>query len=110
MADLYEAAGLMAAASVALFLLGLTLGRRLPPRLVPAAALATCAFIVAFVWLAEDHPALARLLPISSVVILGDWLPPAVALLAGLAWRRVPGAAWRKAVVVVPLLALCGYR
>ena len=50
------------------------------------------------------------MLPFSSLVILADWLPPAVALLAGLAWRRMPGRTWRKTVLVLPLVGLCGYR
>ena len=110
MADLYLAAVITTSPSVTLFVFGLAMGRRLAPRAVAAAALLPCGFIVVFVRFADDHPALARLLPFSSVVILGDWIPPAAALLAGLAWRRMPGGAVRKGVLVVPLLALCGYR
>ena len=110
MADLYSAVVLMAVVSVAMFLLGLTLGRRLAPGVVGALALVTCAFIVGFVRFAADHLLLAKLLPFSNVIVLGDWLPPAVALLAGLAWRRIPGRAGRKGVLVVPLVLLCAFR
>jgi hypothetical protein len=110
MADLWLAVVVMSAASAALFALGLVLGRRVSARMVAALALGTCGFIVAFVAYLADHLLLARLLPFSNVIVLGDWLPPAVALLAGLAWRRVPGRALRKAALVVPLVALCGVR
>ena len=110
MTDLWLAAGAMTGASAVLFCLGLTLGRRLPPRGGAAFAFAVCAFIVAFTFHLSDHLLLARLLPFSNVIVLGDWLPPAVALLAGLAWRRMPGGPWRRAVLVVPLLAICGLR
>jgi hypothetical protein len=93
-----------------LFCTGLALGRRLPPRVVAAAALAACAFIVAFVFLLSDSVVLARLLPFPSLIVLGDWLPPAVALLAGLAWRRVPGRALRKSALVLPLIGVCAFR
>ena len=110
MADLYLALALTAAVSFAAFLVGLALGRRLGPVAVAVAALLTCAFIVGFVRFAADHLLLAGLLPFSNVVVLGDWLPPAVALLAGLAWQRIPGRAWRKGLLVVPLVLLCGFR
>jgi hypothetical protein len=110
MTDLWLAAGAMAGTSAVLFCFGLALGRRLSPRAAAAVALTACAFIVAFVLLLSDNILLARLLPFSSLIVLGDWLPPAVALLAGLAWRRMPGHAARKAVLVFPLVALCGFR
>ena len=110
MTDLYLAVALMAAVSVALFLVGLALGRRLAPGVLAFAALLTCAFIVAFVRFASDRLLLTRLLPFSNVIVLADWLPPAVALLAGLAWRRIEGRAWRKGLLVVPLVLLCGFR
>ena len=110
MTDLYLALALMAAVSVALFLLGLALGRRLARGALAVAALLTCAFIVGFVRFASDRLLLARLLPFSNVVVLADWLPAAVALLAGLAWRRIDGRAWRKGLLVVPLVLLCGFR
>jgi len=110
MNDLWLAAAVMAAVTFALFFAGLALGRRLSPRAGAALAFGVCAFIVGFTFHLSDKIVLARLLPFSSVIVLGDWLPPAVALLAGLAWRRMPGGPWRKAVLVVPLVAICGLR
>jgi hypothetical protein len=110
MNDLRLAAAVMAAVTIAAFALGLALGRRLPPRAGAALAFAVCAFIVAFVFHLSDRLLIARLLPFSGVIVLGDWLPPAVAVLAGLAWRRMPGAPWRRAVLVVPLVTICGLR
>ena len=110
MADLYAAIALMVLLSAGLFCLGLALARRLPPAASGALALSVCAFIVAFVVVLSDHLLIARLLPFSNLIVLADWLPPAVALLAGLAWKRVPGGAWRKGLLVGPLVALCALR
>jgi hypothetical protein len=110
MADLWTALAVMGTASVLLFVAGVRLGRRLSPRAVGIFATAVCAFVVVFVFLLDDHLLLARLLPFSGLIVLGDWLPPAVALLAGAAWARVPGQRWRKAVLVAPFVALCGLR
>jgi hypothetical protein len=49
-------------------------------------------------------------LPVSSVPLLGNWLLPAVAALAGLAWRLIPGGVVRRGVLLVPLLGLCVHR
>ena len=110
MADLCVGIAVVACTSAALFATGLACGTKLKPRTSGLLSLATCAFIVAFTFLLADHLLLAKVLPFSNLIVLGDWLPPAVALLAGLAWRRLPGRAWRKAVLVVPLVALCGLR
>jgi hypothetical protein len=109
-ADLWIGVAIIATASVTTFGIGLSLARRLAPRLGAVVAATTCAFIVAFVFVLSDHLFLAKLLPFSNVIVLGDWLPPSVAFLAGFAWWRMPGAAWRKAVLVVPLVGLCLFR
>lgn len=110
MTDLYTALALMLTLSSAALALGLHLGRRLKPRPMAGLALLSCALIVCFALLLRDHLLLTRLLPSSAVVIYGNALPPAVAFLAGLAWRRIPGHPLRKSVLLLPLLLLCLYQ
>ena len=110
MTDLWIAAAGMTALSSLLFALGASLAPRLSPRAAAALAFAACAFILGFIFLLSDHLVIARLLPFSNVILLGDALPPAVALLAGVAWGRIPGAAWRRSILVAPFLMLCALR
>ena len=107
MTDLWLAAAALAAGSVLLLAFGLALGTRLSPRATTGVAFAVCGFIVAFIFFLSDHLLLARLLPFSNVILLGNWLPPAVALLTGLAWGRLPGSGWRKWALVVPFVGVC---
>jgi hypothetical protein len=110
MRDIYFAMALMAAVSAGSLFAGLVLGRRLGPKVFAAVALLVCTAVVLLAAFVTDHLLVARLLPFSNVIVLGDWIPPVVALLAGLAWRRIPGRPWRRGLLVSALLLLCGFR
>lgn len=77
-------------------------------------AIALIVLAVGALWLHAyvllDNPLLARWLPFSNLVVVGNWSPLAAAFLAGLAWRRIPGGIPRKYVLLVPLMGLCLYR
>lgn len=106
MADLYIGIVIIAIASAALLALGLWLGRRLPPRDVGLLIMFGVLLLLAFEKFAWDKLWLARMLPLSNVVILGNWYPLIAAFLGGLAWRRIPGRAFRRGILIVPLLIL----
>lgn len=106
MADLYIGIVIIAIASAALLALGLWLGRRLPPRDVGLLIMFGVLLLLAFEKFAWDKLWLARMLPLSNVVILGNWYPLIAAFLGGLAWRRIPGRALRRGILIVPLLIL----
>ena len=110
MTDLYTALAIVLSISFATFALGLSLGRRLSPRTAGLVAVVTCAFVVVFALRWRDHLAITRVLPFSAVLIYGNVLPPAVALLAGLAWRLIPGSVPRKTLLVMPFTLLCLYQ
>lgn len=110
MRDIYFGLAVIAAVSAGMLFAGLALGRKLGPKAFASVALVVCAVVVLLATFLTDHLLVARLLPFSNVIVLGDWIPPAVALLAGLAWRRIPGRPWRRGLLVSALLLLCGFR
>ena len=60
------------------------------------------------VWL-WDRPLLARLLPFSNVIILGNWLPIVGAFFVGVCLKTEAIAWMRRAVLGITLSSLCGY-
>lgn len=66
------------------------------------AFVATMAYIV-WLW---DEPILARWLPFSNLIVLGNWFLPAGGFLAGIAWRRVPGGGCRKSGYALALIGV----
>jgi hypothetical protein len=110
MADFYLALALMLAISLAATWLGLRFGRGAGPRVGAAAALLTCVFTVCFALFVRDELALTRVIPSSAAIVYCNPLPPAVGLLCGLAWRRIPGRVWRKAMLLLPFALLCLYQ
>jgi hypothetical protein len=55
----------------------------------------------------RDNVLLARCLPFSNLIVLGNWFPVGAAILAGLAWRHTPGRRLRRSWPVIGL-ALVG--
>jgi hypothetical protein len=110
MADLYTAMALMLAAAAVAIFVGRRVSRATAPRVAGILALLTCAFIVCFALMFRDHLLLTRLVPSSAAIVYTNPLPPAVALLCGIGWHRMPGSAWRKGVLLLPLALLCLYQ
>jgi hypothetical protein len=107
--DIYIATALVGAASLVTLLLGLRLGRRLGPRAATFACVLIVGLIVLHVRFVSGRLWVTRVVPASSAVVLGNALLPAVAALAGLAWRLVPGGVPRRLLVIGPLVGLCAY-
>jgi hypothetical protein len=70
-----------------------------------ATLLATALFVVFL----RDNVLLARCLPFSNLIVLGNWFPIAAAILAGLAWRHTPGGRLRRSWPVVGLALVGSY-
>ena len=104
MNDIWIGIALMLLLSSGAFLCALQVARRVSMTVVLLLALlaVTVVFVQAFVL--QENVLVARVLPLSNLIILGNWLPVAAALLAGLAWVRTRGAAWRKYITVLPLV------
>jgi hypothetical protein len=84
--------------------------RRAPPRIaltVMVVVLVSLLLFIKFLW---DAPILAKVIPARTVIVLGNFQPPISALLAGLAWGLIRGSPGRKALLVVPLIAISLWR
>jgi hypothetical protein len=90
MNDLILGLAILALLSAMLFLAGRHLGRRLPVRQAQGVGVAALAALAAYHRLLSDHTLLVRLLPVSNLIIVGNWTPLPLGLLAGLAWSLIP--------------------
>lgn len=106
MADLVFAIALMTVLSVGLFVVGRRVTASLPKHiggLLIVFVLLAAATYVYFLW---DNVLLAKVLPFSSLIILGNWFPLITGLLAGIAWEQIPGSRMRKGIYASALAAL----
>src|SRR5262245_18617879 len=85
----------------------LRLSRALAPRTNNLLAIMTVALMLANSLLVHDSVFLTHVLPVSNLVVVGNWSPLLVALLAGLIWWRVPPPDARRAAVVTALVLAC---
>jgi hypothetical protein len=83
------------------------LSRRWPLRWVDVGGVVLAIMLVGYIACVWDHPWLAKWLPYSNLIVLGNALPLFAALLAGLSCRRLRGRPHTRTSVVV-LLTLVG--
>lgn len=79
------------------------LSRQWPLRWVDVAGVVLAVALVGYIVCLWDHPCLARWLPYSNLIVLGNALPLFAALLAGLSCRRLRGRPLARNIVVVLL-------
>ena len=92
----------------ALILVGtLRLSILLSSRLSNLLAIFVIAMMLTYEVLIEDNVNLTHVLPFSNAIVLGNWFPLFVAMLAGLLWRRIPGGWFRRAFAIGSLVAAC---
>lgn len=109
MLDLYLADATMLLLAALLFAGGRQLSRRLSGRRTAFAATVVLALAIAFGCFLSNSPALIILLPYSCLPVVGNWLPPAAALLAGLVGHRMSAQRWRRGLLLIMLLGLAAY-
>lgn len=107
--DIYWGLGLTVALSALLFCLARAISRRIPQRLSTLIACALLLLILLYIRDLWNSRAVARLLPFSNLIVLGNWLPLAMAILSGLSWAAIPGRIWRKSIYAGSLLLLSLY-
>jgi len=110
MTDIYVSIVGMAVLCTLIIVVGARLARRLPRSV--NTLLTGCAFLglVAFERWLNDSPWLTRLIPLATVPVWGAWQPAIASLGIAFGWTLLPGAAWRRLVLVIPLLLLTGMR
>jgi hypothetical protein len=106
MADLYIGILIVLSLAAALACLGLRLGRRLSRRRAALMLMLSVLVLLAYQKFAADRLGIARGLPFSNVVILGNFFPPIAAFMVGLAWNLIPGGVVRRSFLLVPLVVL----
>ena len=104
--DIGVAVVVMLILSAGLYWIGMKIGRGCPGGASVCAVLGTVMFIFWFSLAIHGRLFLARILPFSNVVILGNWLPPNAALLAGIVGGRQSASPRRRLVFAGVLLCL----
>jgi len=106
MSDIYIGIAIMAAASAALAVLGLRIGKQWSRRRAILLLALVVTFMLCFARLLLDSTWMLRLLPFSNAIVTANWQLPAAGLVVGLAWHLLPRPAWRRCLFIVPLAAL----
>ena len=104
--DVLAGMAILLSLSVVLFRWGATTARQLPPALSLGVASATVAFIVVFASTVHDTLRLAEILPLTNVIVLGNWLPLGATFLAGIVSGQQAVPRWRRAVFLLILISL----
>lgn len=103
MGDLYAALGIIVLVSIGVFLLVLWGTQKGPRRMCDVLALVAICGLIYYTFYVWDEPIIARLVPVSSLIVLGNWYPIFAGFISATVWNRVPGNAKRKSLFVTAL-------
>ncbi|MDX1948503.1 MAG: hypothetical protein SFU86_24165 [Pirellulaceae bacterium] len=103
MADLAFGCVAMVALSAALFVLTAREARRLPPWACDLLAALLVAGMFLYVRTLWYDPRVATWLPVSNLIVVGNWLPLFAAAVGGLVWQRMTDHRARRLLVVAEL-------
>jgi len=109
MFDLVVAAVILLLASLGAFAIAMLAGRKLSPGVAALAGLVVIVLIVLFGLLLHGDVLLARILPFSGVIVLGNWFPVGTAALAGLVVGQATIPVWRRSLAAFLLLVMACY-
>ena len=109
MGDLIAGTLILLAVSAGLFFGGLAVARRCPAACSAAVGAAGAVFIVVFGLGVHGTLLVAQVVPFSGALVLGNWIPPAAALLAGVLVGRRGLPRWRRGLFALLLLAAAWY-
>lgn len=108
MADIYWGLAVVGVVSGGMFWLGKRLSAKRSKRASTLlAAFPVIGMVVYVLWL-RDNFALARWLPVSNLIVVSNLFPPAVAMLAGIAWTHCPFPRLRRKLFTTAALGLIG--
>ena len=109
MADIYLGLGILFGLSITLVFLGLFLDRRFSKRASLIAITLTIVALFLYAGLLRESALLARILPFSNLIVVGNWLILFGAFLTGLVANRIPGGRIRRGIYCTLLLAACTF-
>ena len=107
--DVLAGMTILLSVSVVLFRWGATTARQWSAARSLGAASAIVTGLVVFAGTLHGTPRLAQILPVANVILLGNWLPPGAAYLAGIVSGQRAVPRWRRAVFALTLIALAWY-
>ena len=105
MTDIYLALLLMGALSAAAFAIALKFARKTSPLGIGILATFCLAGILLNAYICRDSLLLARAIPLTGLIVMGNWLPVFAAGLGALAWACVRETTLYRVALVGPLLA-----
>lgn len=94
--DLLYGYGVMTGLTVILFLLGVVIGSRVSRTFSLGVLVFLVGMIVLYLRYLWDDMLLSNLLPFSNLIVIGNWLPPLTGIIAGVAWKSMPGSMRRR--------------
>lgn len=96
MADLYAGMAILALVSLIVLLATVRLTRTITKREATAVGVVVALLLVCYLRFIWRSSVLAEYLPVSSIVVLSNWFPPAAAFLAGITWTHGYGSSSRR--------------
>lgn len=106
--DLVAARMLLLAMATGCFWCGRRLARRGRAYVTAGTAAVAVGLLVTFSVYVHGRLYLAELLPLSSAIVLGNWIPPGAALVIGILSQQRSIPPWRRAILILVLAALGG--
>ena len=104
MSDIIGGLGLVWTVALGAAILTLRLTRSASRRALALTGAGAVAFVVVHALLPQDSLWLARVLPLTNVIVVGNWVPVAVAMLAAVVWRDTRTTRSRRGLAIVVLL------
>ena len=109
MTDLYVGIAIMVVLYFATYRATVRLLRRLPGRWADVLAVCTMLGMCLYLQYLWDNIRIAHLVPLSNVVIVGNWFPLLASVLAACAWRSLTGHRFRQIFAFVAMSGIGGY-
>ncbi|MCU0876186.1 MAG: hypothetical protein MUF06_00135 [Pirellulaceae bacterium] len=107
MGDLLVGYAVIGTGAIGLFLFAAHLASRLNGRAIDAITLLAVAGLFGYIRFLWFDPVLARWLPFSNLIVVGNWLPFFASAIAGFVWRRISDAPTRRWTTTLGLVG-CG--
>lgn len=109
MEDLYDSLLLMYVLCGSALIAGFAVGVRAPGRILRAGQLSLTAVLLVYLLLLWDRPVLSRLLPVSGLIVLSNWLPVFGSCFAGMYLATTSIPLLRRIVLSCFIMALGSY-